>query len=123
MLLAQLKKLERERVESVISFLVQLQYLFFHNHQTNEFEYAALIFSCSHTLLRNLNLSFMDHTLFCFNEGLEAEGIPHTYVVANFLTQHFIPKVSQLMDITSPLHSVIILGDGNIKCKNNTNCL
>lgn len=45
---------------------------------------------------------------------IEAEGIPYTYVVANFLNRHFL---SNLMGIASPSDPVIILGDGNIKCK------
>ncbi|PNX86470.1 isoflavone reductase-like protein, partial [Trifolium pratense] len=55
-----------------------------------------------------------------FRRAIEAEGIPHTYVVANFLTQHFLPTWSQLMDSASPLDEVIILGDGNIKSIFNT---
>jgi pterocarpan reductase len=51
-----------------------------------------------------------------FRRDIEAAGIPHTYVVANFLTQHFLPSMSQLMHITSTLDTVIILGDGNTKC-------
>ncbi|KAK2435408.1 phenylcoumaran benzylic ether reductase Betv6 [Trifolium repens] len=55
-----------------------------------------------------------------FRRDIEAEGIPHTYVVANFLTQHFFPTWSQLMDIAPPLDTVLVLGDGNIKSIFNT---
>ncbi|XP_004507454.1 phenylcoumaran benzylic ether reductase POP1 [Cicer arietinum] len=48
---------------------------------------------------------------------IEAEGIPYTYVVANFLNRHFL---SNLMGIASPSDPVIILGDGNIKSTFNT---
>lgn len=50
-----------------------------------------------------------------FRRTIEAEGIPHTYVVANFLTQHFLPTRSRLLAIAAPLDKVVILGDGNIK--------
>jgi len=52
-----------------------------------------------------------------FRRAIEDEGIPHTYVVANFFTRHFLPTQSQLIDTTFPLDSVIILGDGNTKGK------
>lgn len=55
-----------------------------------------------------------------FRRDIEAAGIPHTCVVANFLTQHFLPSMSQLMHITSTLDTVIILGDGNTKSTFNT---
>ena len=47
---------------------------------------------------------------------IEAEGIPYTYVVANFFAGHFLPTGSDLFGITSPLDTVVILGDGNTKC-------
>ena len=46
---------------------------------------------------------------------IEAEGIPHTFVVANFFTGHFLPTLSELRGITSPIDTVVILGDGNTK--------
>ncbi|ESW03820.1 hypothetical protein PHAVU_011G044700 [Phaseolus vulgaris] len=46
---------------------------------------------------------------------IEAEGIPYTYVVANFFAGHFLPTGSDLFGITSPLDTVVILGDGNTK--------
>jgi len=47
---------------------------------------------------------------------IEAEGIPHTYVVANHLTRHCLPTLSELLGITSPIiDTVVILGDGNTK--------
>jgi len=46
---------------------------------------------------------------------VEAEGIPHTYVVANFLTEHFLPTLSELRWIKTPLDKVVIFGDGNTK--------
>lgn len=55
-----------------------------------------------------------------FRRAIEEEGIPYTYVVANFLTRHFLPTQSQLIDTTFPLDSVIILGDGNTKAIFNT---
>lgn len=58
-----------------------------------------------------------------FRRAIEAEGIPHTYVVANFLTQHFLPTQSQLWAIATPLDKVIILEDGNTKSKQNTICV
>ncbi|XP_014494085.1 isoflavone reductase-like protein [Vigna radiata var. radiata] len=45
--------------------------------------------------------------------AIEAEGIPHTYVVANFSTGHFLPTLSELRLIKTPLDKVVILGDGN----------
>ncbi|KAJ1428213.1 NmrA-like domain [Sesbania bispinosa] len=44
---------------------------------------------------------------------IETEGIPYTYVVANFFTGHFLPTLSELRATPTPLHKVIILGDGN----------
>lgn len=55
-----------------------------------------------------------------FRRSVEKEGIPHTYVVANFLTQHILPTESELLAIATPLDKVIILGDGNTKATFNT---
>ncbi|KAJ1428218.1 NmrA-like domain, partial [Sesbania bispinosa] len=52
--------------------------------------------------------------------ALEAEGIPYTIVVANFLTRHFLPTRPELRAIVTPLETVIILGDGNTKAIFNT---
>ncbi|XP_061346008.1 phenylcoumaran benzylic ether reductase POP1-like isoform X2 [Gastrolobium bilobum] len=46
---------------------------------------------------------------------IEAEGIPYTYVVANFFIGHFLPNWSDLRATASPLDIAIILGDGNPK--------
>ncbi|KAK7341477.1 hypothetical protein VNO80_24407 [Phaseolus coccineus] len=51
---------------------------------------------------------------------IEAEGIPYTYVVANFFTGHFLPTWSDLRGITSPIDTVVILGDGSTKVVLNT---
>ncbi|XP_061338261.1 phenylcoumaran benzylic ether reductase Pyrc5-like [Gastrolobium bilobum] len=46
---------------------------------------------------------------------IEAEGIPYTYVVANFFIGHFLPNWSDLRAIVAPLDIAIVLGDGNPK--------
>lgn len=47
---------------------------------------------------------------------IEAEGIPHTYVAANFFSGHFLPTLSELRATPSPLDDkVVILADGNPK--------
>ncbi|XP_061353249.1 phenylcoumaran benzylic ether reductase POP1-like [Gastrolobium bilobum] len=46
---------------------------------------------------------------------IEAEGIPYTYVVANFFMGHFLPNWSDLRTIVAPLDVAIVLGDGNPK--------
>ncbi|XP_014494086.1 isoflavone reductase homolog [Vigna radiata var. radiata] len=51
---------------------------------------------------------------------IEAEGIPHTYVVANFFTGFFLPTLSELHLIKTPLDKVVTLGDGNTKVVLNT---
>ncbi|KAJ1393659.1 NmrA-like domain [Sesbania bispinosa] len=51
---------------------------------------------------------------------IESEGIPYTYVVANFFTGHFLPTLSELIATPTPLHKVIILGDGNPRAVFNT---
>jgi len=50
-----------------------------------------------------------------FRRTIEAEGIPHTFVVANFFTGHFLPTLSELHWIKTPLDKVVILGDGKTK--------
>nr|AFK37526.1 unknown [Lotus japonicus] len=47
--------------------------------------------------------------------AIEAEGIPHTYVVANILARHFLPTQPELRAIAAPLDKVVIFGDGNLK--------
>ena len=47
--------------------------------------------------------------------AVEDEGIPHTYVVANFFAGHFLPTLSQLGATTTPRDKITILGDGNPK--------
>nr|AFK38598.1 unknown [Lotus japonicus] len=53
---------------------------------------------------------------------IESEGIPYTYVVANFFAGHFLPTLSQLFVPIppTPFDKVIILGDGNPKAVFNT---
>jgi pterocarpan reductase len=51
--------------------------------------------------------------------AIEAEGIPHTYVVANILARKFIPTEAELVAIAAPLDKVIIFGDGNTKANFN----
>jgi len=46
---------------------------------------------------------------------IEAEGIPHTFVVANFFAGHFLPNLSGLRALLTPTNKVIIFGDGNPK--------
>jgi len=46
---------------------------------------------------------------------IEAEEIPHTFVVANFLAGHFLPNLSGLRALLTPIDKVIIFGDGNPK--------
>ncbi|RDX88336.1 hypothetical protein CR513_30086, partial [Mucuna pruriens] len=55
-----------------------------------------------------------------FRRTIEAHGIPHTYVVANFFTRHFLPTWSDLGAMTTPIDTIIILGDGNTKVVLNT---
>ena len=50
--------------------------------------------------------------------AIEAEGIPHTYVVANILARKFIPTEAEL---AAPLDKLIIFGDGNTKGTNRHN--
>lgn len=48
--------------------------------------------------------------------SIEAEGIPYTYVAANFFAGHFLPTLSELIKGTpTPTNKVVILGDGNPK--------
>ncbi|TKY67565.1 Isoflavone reductase-like [Spatholobus suberectus] len=51
---------------------------------------------------------------------IEDLGIPHTYVVANFFTRHFLPTWSDLGATTGSMDTIIILGDGNTKVVLNT---
>ncbi|KAK7312338.1 hypothetical protein VNO77_36121 [Canavalia gladiata] len=51
---------------------------------------------------------------------IEAEGIPYTYVVANFFTGHFLPTWSHLGAVTASIDTIIIFGDGNTKAIHNT---
>ncbi|KAJ1401272.1 NmrA-like domain [Sesbania bispinosa] len=51
---------------------------------------------------------------------IEAEGIPHTYVAANFFSGHFLPTFAQLGAPPTPIDKVIILGDGNPRAIFNT---
>ncbi|TKY67566.1 Isoflavone reductase-like [Spatholobus suberectus] len=46
---------------------------------------------------------------------IEAEGIPHTFVVANLFTRHILPTLSDLGAMAASIDRVIILGDGNTK--------
>ena len=46
---------------------------------------------------------------------IEAEGIPFTYVSANFFAGYFLPTLSQPGATAPPREKVIILGDGNPK--------
>uniref|UniRef100_A0A2N9IFJ3 NmrA-like domain-containing protein n=1 Tax=Fagus sylvatica TaxID=28930 RepID=A0A2N9IFJ3_FAGSY len=47
--------------------------------------------------------------------AIEAEGIPFTYVSANFFAGYFLPTLSQPGATAPPREKVIILGDGNPK--------
>lgn len=47
--------------------------------------------------------------------AIEAEGIPYTYVSANFFAGYFLPNLSQPDGTSPPRDKVIILGDGNPK--------
>ncbi|XP_048132239.1 phenylcoumaran benzylic ether reductase POP1-like isoform X3 [Rhodamnia argentea] len=46
---------------------------------------------------------------------VEAEGIPHTYVVCNFFAGYFLPTLSQPGATAPPRDKVVILGDRNEK--------
>ncbi|RDX88337.1 hypothetical protein CR513_30087, partial [Mucuna pruriens] len=50
---------------------------------------------------------------------IEAQEIPHTYVVANFFTRHFLPTWSYLGAMTGQIDTIAILGDGNAKVVHN----
>ncbi|XP_061353802.1 phenylcoumaran benzylic ether reductase Pyrc5-like isoform X2 [Gastrolobium bilobum] len=47
--------------------------------------------------------------------AIEAEGIPHTFVSANFFSGFFLPSLSQPGAKSPPRDKVVILGDGNPK--------
>ncbi|CAL5038481.1 unnamed protein product [Urochloa decumbens] len=49
--------------------------------------------------------------------SVEAEGIPYTFVAANFSTGRFLPTLAQVeVGITGlPTNKVLIVGDGNVK--------
>ncbi|XP_020216750.1 isoflavone reductase homolog PCBER [Cajanus cajan] len=51
---------------------------------------------------------------------IEAQGIPHTYVVANSFIGHYLPTWSDLGPITGLIDSTVILGDGKAKAVLNT---
>ena len=48
----------------------------------------------------------------------EAEGIPHTYVAANFFAEYFLTTLSQPGAKAAPRDKINILGDGNPKGDN-----
>lgn len=49
--------------------------------------------------------------------AVEAAKIPYTYVSSNFFASYFLPSLSQPGATTPPRDKVVILGDGNPKCK------
>lgn len=54
-----------------------------------------------------------------FRRDVEAEGIPYTYVVCNFLSGYFLPTLNQPGATAPPRDKVVVLGDGNTKGKHN----
>lgn len=52
-----------------------------------------------------------------FRRDVEAEGIPYTYVVCNFLSGFFLPTLNQPGATAPPRDKVVVLGDGNTKGK------
>lgn len=50
-----------------------------------------------------------------FRRAVEAEGIPHTFVVCNFFDGYFLSNLSQPDADVPPRDKVVILGDGNPK--------
>lgn len=53
--------------------------------------------------------------------AVEGEGIPYTFVAANFSTGRFLPTLAQVeVGVTGlPTDKVLIVGDGNVKGKRN----
>nr|GME06132.1 isoflavone reductase-like protein [Ipomoea batatas] len=47
--------------------------------------------------------------------AIEGEGIPYTYVSANYFAGYFLPTLVQLGATSPPRDKVIILGDGTVK--------
>lgn len=47
--------------------------------------------------------------------AIEAEGIPYTYVVANYFAGYALPTIGQVLSPSPPTDNVLILGDGNTK--------
>lgn len=47
--------------------------------------------------------------------AVEAEGIPHTFVVCNFFDGYFLRNLSQPGATAPPRDKIVILGDGSIK--------
>ena len=47
--------------------------------------------------------------------AVEAEGIPYTYVVANYFAGYALRTIGQVFSPAPPTDSVVILGDGNTK--------
>ncbi|KAF6984834.1 hypothetical protein CFC21_002784 [Triticum aestivum] len=47
--------------------------------------------------------------------AVEAEGIPYTYVVANYFAGYSLPTIGQVLSPAPPTDSVVILGDGETK--------
>ena len=50
-----------------------------------------------------------------FRRAIEAEGIPHTFVVCNFFDGYFLSNLSQPDASVPPRDKVVILGDGTPK--------
>lgn len=46
---------------------------------------------------------------------IEAENIPHMYVVANFTAGYFLPSIGEAGPWSPPAEKVVIMGDGNAK--------
>ncbi|CAH1444859.1 unnamed protein product [Lactuca virosa] len=47
--------------------------------------------------------------------AIEAEGIPHTYIVNNCFDGYFLPSLAQPQATAPPLDKVVIFGDGDTK--------
>jgi uncharacterized protein YbjT (DUF2867 family) len=47
--------------------------------------------------------------------AIEADGIPYTYVVANYFSGYSLPTIGQVLSPAPPTDNVVILGDGETK--------